>query len=471
MRKSIWAVLGALVVAMTLLVACSSADENSSGDRAESADSGAGGGGGGAFAAQDSAGNATDGAAATSSREGAPAVAPQPPNAVAPAETDGGGDDGLAPVVLQQVGEGRAIVFIGSMVVIVEDVRLATQQAQATIAGLGGLVFGQETTSQPVPRTLLTFKVLPEDFQEAMSRLEELGKLDSQQVSADDVTERVVDLESRIITAAASVERLRNFLSSATDLAGVAQLESQLLIRETDLERLRGQLRTLQDQAALATIFLTLIEPTPDAPEARVELVETAYLGTDDGARCPGDDELTIDEHEAMTVCISVENNGNLVLTELEIRDVGLDLDEKDFVVLEGSLAGPLKPGDRLIGYFDTAAELRTSPAPRLSAVAVDEDGEPVRVPVQVEAELFEFDVVVDTSVPSFADGLSRSWDAVKVIAQVGVLAVGVAIPFVWVPLIVVGLVYFVRRMTPSRPAPTPPASTVATTTEGDSAD
>ena len=456
MRKSIWTVLGTLVVAMTLLVAC--ADDRGSDDsddttRLDSAD-----GGFSAGAAPEGGGGGSGGDAVTAERGTAPSVAPAPqPGSTGPPSDDGG--SGLGPVVLQQVGDGRAIVFVGSMVVIVEDVRLATQQAQTTIAGLGGLIFGQETSSEPFPRTLLTFKVLPEDFQEALRRLEELGKLDSQQVTADDVTERVVDLESRIITAAASVERLRNFLSNATDLEDVAQLESQLLLRETDLERLRGQLRTLEGQAALATIFLTLIEPTPDAPEATVELVQTAYLGDDEGLRCPGDDELTLDEGEAFTVCVSVENTGNLALTEMEIRDVGLDLDEKDFVVLEGSLAGPLEVGDRLIGYFETTAELRTSPSPRFSAVAVDEDGEPLRIPVLVEAELFELDVIEDTSVPTFADGLSGSWDAVKVIGQLGVLAAGITIPFLWIPLIVVGFVWLGRRMTPVRPRPAPAAS------------
>ena len=187
-----------------------------------------------------------------------------------------GADDAVS---FQQVNTGRSIVYVGMMLVEVEDVRLATQQAQLAIAGLGGLVFSQHTTTEPTPRTELTFKVLPEDFPEAMRRLEALGDLKSQQVSADDVTERVVDLESRIITSRASVERLRTFLASATELETVAELESQLLARETDLERLRGQLRTIQDLVALATVSITLVEPAPERPEASVEFVETAYSG------------------------------------------------------------------------------------------------------------------------------------------------------------------------------------------------
>lgn len=458
MRKSIWTAVGALVLAMTLLVACGGND--SSDDRAseEFADSGGSGGGSAGDASTTRESFATSGNDGAS--EAAPPIAPEPGRSSGSDSSDADSPDGngLGPVVLQ-VGAGRIIVFTASMVVEVEDVPLATQQAQQAMAALGGLVFGQDTTTEPFPRTVLTFKVLPEDFQEALDRLAALGDLESQQVSSDDVTERVVDLESRIITAAASVDRLREFLTNATDLEGVAQLEAQLLLRETDLERLRGQLRTIQDQAALATIFLTLVEPTPDAPEALVELVQTAYLGQDEGGRCPGDDELSVDEDEAITICVSVENTGNLSLIEIEVRDVGLDLDEDDFIVLEGSLEGPLEPGETLVGYFDATAELSGFASPRFSAVAVDEDGDPIRIPVGVNTEPVELDVIEDTSVPSFTDGLSGSWESVQTLGRVGVLALGVAIPFFWVPLIVFGLIWAGRRMTPSRPRTAPTAA------------
>jgi hypothetical protein len=461
-----WAMVGVLVAAMMLLVACgedgSNDSETSRTDDALAATApeelllqSTGGGADG-----DAGGGA---AAATADRE--PSLgAPQPGNTGVLEETFAV-DEGSAPVAFQQIGDGRIIIYTSNMLVEVEDVSLATRQAQTAIAGLGGLVFGQDTTTEPFPRTVLTFRVLPDEFQAALNLLAGLGDLESQQVSTNDVTDRVVDLESRITTSEASVERLREFLSNAVDLEDVAQLEAQLLQRETNLELLRGQLRTVQDQAALATIFLTLVEPTPDAPEARVELVQTAYLGGDEGARCPGDDELEADEGDALTLCVEVENTGNLALSELEVRDGGLDLDEDDFVVLEGSLAGPLEPGDRLVGYFEMTAEPFTNASPRFSAVVIDEDGEPIRVPIGTEVEAVELDVAEDTSVPSFMDGLTGSLGAVFVLAQVGVLALGVAIPFFWAPLIVVGLIWLGRRMTPRRAMPTP------ATSEGDSGD
>lgn len=424
MPRWIWLAIVPLLLAVALLTACSDGDDE------------------GEYAAAPAATDARVFATA------APMAAPTPiPGPVSAERASNGADGSSGRVALQQVGTGRAIVYVGTMLVEVTDVRRATQEAQAAIAGLGGLVFGQHMTSEPAPRSELTFKVLPEDFTEAMRRLEALGELQSQQISADDVTERVVDLESRIITARASVERLRNFLENATDLETVAQLESQLLARETDLERLRGQLRTLEGQVALATIFLTLVEPEPERPEARVEFVETAYAGDDDGARCPAADDLAVLEGEAVTICVSVENTGTAALVEIEIRDLGLGLGDDDFVAIEGSVEGPLQPGERLLGYFRTRAEVESRPEPAFSAVPVDPDGEPLHITVSADFDVFEYVVSVDDSLPTFADGLRGSWSALVTLGRVGVLALGVAIPFLWVAPLAIGVFWLVRRL------------------------
>jgi hypothetical protein len=430
-KRRLWLVTLAIVI-LPMLVACGDDDDSDSDT--------------GAFSAGDSGASV-----ATSNGSSEPAGgsggfgAPAEPDAVSDPDQPPT-DDGSDSLSLQIVSGTRQIIYTSSMVVVVDDVLLATRQAQSEIAALGGLVFGQDTTTDPRPRTVLTFKVRPEDFDEALTRLAGLGELESQQTSADDVTERVVDLQSQIITTEASVERLRGFLEDATDLETVASLERELLSRETNLELLRGQLRTIQDQIALATIFLTLTEPEPPAPEAHVELAETAYVGRDDGARCPGDDELTVDEDEAMTICIVVENVGTLALTEIEIRDVRLDLDEDDFIVVEGSLT-ELEPEAQLIGYWETSAKPDRSPLPTFSAVPVDEDGDVVRISVEVDVEPLELTVLEDTSIPGFTDGLAGSWEALVVLGRVVVLAAGVAIPFLWLPVLVIGGVMFGGRL------------------------
>ena len=459
MARLMWLAIAPLLLAAAVLTACSDDDDSEDSASAPAA----------RFATATAAPTAMPTAAAVFAATATPIAALRPSAA---AVTEGADDDAVS---FQQVNTGRSIVYVGMMLLEVEDVRLATQQAQLAIAGLGGLVFSQHTTTEPTPRTELTFKVLPEDFPEAMRRLEALGDLKSQHVSADDVTERVVDLESRIITSRASVERLRTFLANATELETVAELESQLLARETNLERLRGQLRTIQDLVALATVSITLVEPAPELPEASVKFEETAYSGGDAGLRCPADDDLAVDEDEPITVCVSVENTGSVALVEIEIHDFGLEFDNDDFVALEGSVAGPLQPGERLLGYFQTEAELGLGPEPGFSAVAVDPDGEPLRIQVGVDFDVFEYEVIPDDSLPTFTDGLRGSWSTVVTLGRLGVLAVGIAIPFLWIVPLALGLFWLGRRLNRRINRPQPPWAPRSTAApapdEGDSAE
>ncbi|MFH1103477.1 MAG: DUF4349 domain-containing protein, partial [Actinomycetota bacterium] len=283
----------------------------------------------------------------------------------------------------------------------------------------------------------------PEDFQEALDRLSGIGTLVSQSVTADDVTERVVDLQSRITTAGASVERLRTFLSQATELKDVAALEAELLQRETDLELLRGQLRTIETAVSLATITIILTEPTP---EPTLELVQTAYLGHDGGQGCPGSGDVTFDEGDLVTFCYEITNTGDTSLSEVEARDPGVDADAQDFVVVDGDLAALLLPGDRVILAFETTAEAATYPAPSVTATAVDADGTPLRVSVDVVTDLGGLAVVRDTSLPGFSDALHSSWHGLQRVFGVIVVAGGAVIPFLWLPVLLILAALWVGR-------------------------
>ena len=207
-------------------------------------------------------------------------------------EANGLGTGGVTTAVLHTSNVGRDIIFTAELTVAVTDVAGAEEEATRLIRGLGGFLFGQRTVGSPEPLSVLTFKVAPEDFQEALRRLGSLGEIRTQHVTADDVTERIVDLESRINTATASVERLRELLENATDIKSIVELENELLVRETQLETLRGQLRTLQDQVALATIVLTLTEA---ASRPAIELSVTAF-----NSRSRGTSSLTNACHAGM---------------------------------------------------------------------------------------------------------------------------------------------------------------------------
>lgn len=356
-------------------------------------------------------------------------------------------DAAPAPTAINPADLGRLIVYTAAVSVEVDDVITAGAEAQAAVAGLGGILFGQETTTGEHPRSILTIKVPPENFHLALERLSGVGELVSQSVYADDVTERVVDLQSQITTAEASVERLRTFLEGATDLEAVAAMEAQLLARETELELLRGRLRTLEDQVALATIVLTLTEPVPPEPEPSFEVVETGYAGHDGGAGCPGAEDLRIGEGEAYTVCIAFTNTGDTDLADIAVRDPGLRADEDDFVLVSGSLDDPLPPDGTLVFAWEGDGNIRwdiTDPSAR--ATAVDDDGDPLRVGVASTGQRLYLTVDPDDSLPGFVDAMEKAWHALQQLFGVIVVIAGAAVPWLWAPILLGLFVWWRRR-------------------------
>jgi hypothetical protein len=173
-------------------------------------------------------------------------------------EGAGGGASGGADLEgAVPVDTGRRIISTASLSVEVDDVGAASQRAVATTEAAGGFVYAQTSTFEADPSSTLTLKVPPAEFQATLVTLSELGTALSQEITTDDVTQRAIDLDSRIRTAEASITRLRSYLDRAASVGELAQLEGELVVRETDLETLEAQKRTLEGQTDFATIVAT----------------------------------------------------------------------------------------------------------------------------------------------------------------------------------------------------------------------
>ncbi|MDH3247764.1 MAG: DUF4349 domain-containing protein [Acidimicrobiia bacterium] len=354
---------------------------------------------------------------------------------------------GALTVQANPIDLGRDIIYTASIAVEVNDVVEATREASRIMQRFGGLLFGQETTGGTDPRTVLVFRVLPEDFSEALDALGSIGKVRNQQVSADDVTERVVDLESRINTAEASVERLRTLLENATNINDIADLENQLLQRETNLETLRGQLRTIQDRVDLATITLTITEAII---RPSIDVSVSAYPGAADaGLSCPGSTNLVVDEGTLTTACFEIRNSGDVRLTDIELVDPVLEIELDDLTPVFLQPEEILEPGQSSIYYLELTADQTLRLQTRASAIAIDEEGQPLEGRGVADTATATLQAVDPGGLPTFRDGLEASWEAVVTLGELLVLAIGALIPFVWV-LPIVWLVRRRRTTTPS---------------------
>ncbi|MFI5906604.1 DUF4349 domain-containing protein [Dactylosporangium sp. NPDC051541] len=164
----------------------------------------------------------------------------------------------------------RSIIYSGTMTVTVKDVDAAAAQAVAFATGAGGFVGGDNRQINGARSTAtLILRVPAAKFQSTLDQLKGIGEEDGRQLSAQDVTDQVVDVASRIATAQASVDRIRALLAKAQTIGEITSLESELSRRESDLESLQARKRKLDGLTALSTI--TLLLHAPDAPAVSEE--------------------------------------------------------------------------------------------------------------------------------------------------------------------------------------------------------
>lgn len=154
------------------------------------------------------------------------------------------------------------IIRTASLTVQVKDVPKALDEARTTTENAGGYV-GNETTNRGEEgreHTRVTLRVPVEKYDEVLADLQGAGKLLERTAKAQDVTDQVVDVESRIKSQRVSVARVRELMDQATRLSDVVELEGELSTRESDLEALLAQQASLKDRTSLATITLSLTE-------------------------------------------------------------------------------------------------------------------------------------------------------------------------------------------------------------------
>ncbi|MEU5703368.1 DUF4349 domain-containing protein [Streptomyces aurantiacus] len=154
------------------------------------------------------------------------------------------------------------IIHTASLTVQVKDVPKSLAETRTVVENAGGMV-GDETTdrdSEGHERSRVVLRVPADTYEDVLTELEGSGKLVDRKAKAEDVTEQVVDVKSRITSQRASVARIRELMDRASKLSDVVTLEGELSTRQADLESLLAQQASLKDRTSLATITLSLSE-------------------------------------------------------------------------------------------------------------------------------------------------------------------------------------------------------------------
>ncbi|WP_405823326.1 DUF4349 domain-containing protein [Streptomyces sp. NBC_01390] len=180
----------------------------------------------------------------------------------------GGKGAGTQASTAPQAATGPHIIRTVSVSVQVKNVPKALAKVRATAENAGGFVGSEMTTldeEEGGESTDVVLRVPVGEYERVLDALEGTGKLLHREAEATDVTDQVVDVESRITTQRASVNRIRELMDRATKLADVVTLEGELSNRQADLESLLARQASLKDRTSLATINLSLSENPAEA--------------------------------------------------------------------------------------------------------------------------------------------------------------------------------------------------------------
>jgi hypothetical protein len=223
---------------------------------------------------------------------GAPAGSPVPASTVgranatpaAPEELQGrtdraiyiAGATDVAPSMV--IRTGFAGVEVDSLEPAVAALRLSAQQ-------LGGYVANATVTSgrEQHRGATLEVKVPAARFDDLISGLHPLGRVENVNVTAEDVGEEFVDVTARIANAKRLEERLIDLLATRTGkLQDVLNVERELARVREEVERHEGRLRYLKSRTALSTLSVALHEPlpitgNPSAGEVVLEALRQAW--------------------------------------------------------------------------------------------------------------------------------------------------------------------------------------------------
>ncbi|MEV5714517.1 DUF4349 domain-containing protein [Amycolatopsis mediterranei] len=139
-------------------------------------------------------------------------------------------------------------------------------QARGIALGAGGYT-GQESTGDEL--ATLNLAVPADKLDGVLDQLSHLGSgMVKRELNTQDVTEQVVDVEARLATQRASVERIRALLAKAESVSEIASVEGELTSREATLESLEQQRNSLAGSVAMATVAMTIRSVAAPPPPA-----------------------------------------------------------------------------------------------------------------------------------------------------------------------------------------------------------
>ena len=165
-----------------------------------------------------------------------------------------------------QRGAPDMVIRTGQASVEVDSLDLAIARVRQLASRVGGVIANSTLQSgrDQVRAATLEIRVQAQRFDELVAGLTPFGKVETVNVTAEDVGEEYVDLSARVTNARRLEQRLIELLATRTGkLSDVLTVERELARVREEIERYEGRLRYLRARSAVSTLAVTVHEPPP----------------------------------------------------------------------------------------------------------------------------------------------------------------------------------------------------------------
>lgn len=159
--------------------------------------------------------------------------------------------------VEDQMKQTSQVIQTANVTVEVDDVDTAVANITTTVVGLDGFVQSRSINRYDNDATAsMTIRVPAADLESLLASIAEEGEVLTSTIDAQDVTIELIDLEARVSTLEASIQRLRELQGQATSVADLVAVESELATRQSELEALTARRDYLANQVDLSTVYV-----------------------------------------------------------------------------------------------------------------------------------------------------------------------------------------------------------------------
>jgi len=181
-------------------------------------------------------------------------------------ETEGGTGFTLPNTGVAALPVDAMLIRTGSASIEVRSLTPAIEQVRALAGQMNGFVANTsiQAGNERLRSASIELRIPNDRFDAAVSGLNGLGKLETVQISTEDVGEQYTDIEARVTNAHRLEDRLIDVLAHRPGkLQDILAVERELARVREEIERYEGRLRFLKSRAATSRMTLSIHEPVP----------------------------------------------------------------------------------------------------------------------------------------------------------------------------------------------------------------